>query len=180
MDDLSELLKSAAEGNEQSFVAIVDKTSPPLYRAALRMLGNAADAEEVLQESYLRVHVALRRGRWHDDAHPYAWLLTIVVRCCLDGLRRRRVRPVPMSDLPETWLVNDGKHAERTTRVRELLASMDALPPDQRAAVVLRYLESLTNAEVANVLAISEGAVEQRLIRAKATLRKKLEPKDGH
>lgn len=179
MDELLPIFQLAVRGDRRAFVDVVERTSDRLYRAAFRMLGNGADAEEVLQESYLRAHAALRQGRWQDGTKTYAWLLSIVSRGCIDALRRRKVRPVPVSDIPEAWLIADGVHAEHAARLGELLSSMDELPPEQRAALVLRYLEGLSNREVADALSISEGAVEQRLIRAKATLKRRLDGENG-
>ena len=137
------------------------------------MLGNRADADESLQETFVRAHQALAQGHWQEGSKTYPWLLAIATRICVDLLRRRNGRAVPYADIDAGWLVSDGEHAERAQRVRELLTYLDHLPPDQRAALVLRYVEGLSNAEVAEALAISEGAVEQRLIRARANLRRR-------
>jgi RNA polymerase sigma-70 factor (ECF subfamily) len=174
VDDLVELFRRVVRGDTRAFADAVDRTSRPRYRAARRMLGNTADAEEVVQESFVRAHEALRRGRFEEGTRAYAWLLSIVTRASIDALRRRKLRPVPVSDVPERWLEAGAEDAEHAARVGELLLCMDALPSDQRVALVLRYLEGLSNAEVADALSITEGAVEQRLIRAKATLRRKL------
>lgn len=170
---LGELFVRTAHGDRQAFERIVEYTAAPLYRVALRMLGNTADADESLQETFVRAHQALAQGQWREGTKTYPWLLAIATRVCVDSLRRRNGRPVPFGDIDANWLVSDGEQAERTRRVRELLAYMNDLPPDQRAALVLRYIEGLSNAEVAEALSISEGAVEQRLIRARANLRRR-------
>ncbi len=173
MSELGELFAKSARGDRHAFDRVVEYTAAPLYRVALRMLGNSADADESLQETFVRAHQALAQGQWRDGSKTYPWLLAIATRVCVDSLRRRHGRPVPYGDIDASWLVSDGQHAERAQRVKELLTYMDDLPPDQRAALVLRYIEGLSNAEVAEALAISEGAVEQRLIRARANLRRR-------
>jgi RNA polymerase sigma-70 factor, ECF subfamily len=173
LSELGELFVRSARGDRHAFDRVVEHTAAPLYRVALRMLGNPADADESLQETFVRAHQALAHGHWQEGTKTYPWLLAIATRVCVDVLRRRNGRPVPVADIDANWLVSDGEHAERAQRVRELLTYMDDLPPEQRAALVLRYIEGLSNAEVAETLAISEGAVEQRLIRARANLRRR-------
>lgn len=173
LSELGELFAKSARGDRHAFDRVVEYTAAPLYRVALRMLGNSADADESLQETFVRAHQALAHGQWREGSKTYPWLLAITTRVCVDSLRRRNGRPVPYGDIDASWLVSDGQHAERAQRVKELLTYMDDLPPDQRAALVLRYIEGLSNAEVAEALAISEGAVEQRLIRARANLRRR-------
>jgi RNA polymerase sigma-70 factor (ECF subfamily) len=173
LSELGDLFVRSAHGDRHAFDRVVEYTAAPLYRVALRMLGNPADADESLQETFVRAHQALAQGQWQEGTKTYPWLLAIATRVCVDLLRRRNGRAVPYADIDANWLVSDGEQAERVHRVRELLAYLDDLPPDQRAALVLRYLEGLSNAEVAEALAISEGAVEQRLIRARANLRRR-------
>ncbi len=173
LSELGELFVRSARGDRHAFDRVVECTASPLYRVALRMLGNPADADESLQETFVRAHQALAHGQWREGTKTYPWLLAITTRVCVDSLRRRNGRPVPYGDIDASWLVSDGEHAERAQRVKELLAYMDDLPPDQRAALVLRYIEGLSNAEVAEALGVSEGAVEQRLIRARANLRRR-------
>lgn len=173
LSELGDLFVRSAHGDRHAFERVVEYTAAPLYRVALRMLGNPADADESLQETFVRAHQALAQGQWQEGTKTYPWLLAIATRVCVDSLRRRNGRAVPYADIDANWLVSDGEQAERVHRVRELLAYLDDLPPDQRAALVLRYLEGLSNAEVAEALAISEGAVEQRLIRARANLRRR-------
>ena len=168
-NELPELFVRSARGDRGAFDEVVERTSAPLYRLALRILANPADADESLQETFIRAHRALRAGQWQDGSKTYPWLITIVTRVCMDVLRRRRGQAVPVAELDASWLSSDGQHAERVGRVRELLSYMEELPPDQRAALVLRYIEGLSNAEVAAALTISEGAVEQRLIRARGS-----------
>jgi RNA polymerase sigma-70 factor (ECF subfamily) len=173
LTELGELFVRSAHGDRHAFDRVVEYTAAPLYRVALRMLGNAADADECLQETFVRAHQALAHGQWQEGSKTYPWLFAIATRVSVDLLRRRNGRAVPYADIDSNWLVSDGEHAERAQRVRELLAYMDHLPPEQRAVLVLRYVEGLSNAEVAEALAISEGAVEQRLIRARANLKRR-------
>ncbi|WP_437928336.1 RNA polymerase sigma factor [Sorangium sp. So ce291] len=174
MVDLDELFRRVQDGDELAFRAVVGATSRGLFRAAVRLLGNEAEAQELVQEAYLRAFEALREGAWQPSARAHGWLLRIVTHGAIDLLRRRKTRPQPVAEVLSSAAADDGGDAERRLRLRELSGWLDELSPDQRAAVVLRYLEGMTNEEVARLLGISEGAVEQRLLRAKAALRKRV------
>jgi len=173
-NDVSSGLETAAtrvaEGDLAAFRDVVTQTSATLYRLAARLMGNTADAEDALQDAYLRAFNALRARRFDGRSDIRTWLYRIVTNACLDGLRRRRVRPVPAGDLPDGSF--DGQvPAEARMALRELDRWLGELPADQRAVLVLRFVEGLTSAEVAEILGCSEGAVEQRLVRARASLR---------
>ncbi len=152
-----------------AFRDIVEATKHRLYRLALRMTGNAEDARDVLQDSYVRAHGALVGGRWKGESTVDTWLYRIVVNTALNHRRGwlRRARPVEIdpvtSPSPET-------SADAARLMREVFD----LPSEQRAVVVLKELEGHTSAEIGRLLECSEGAVEQRLLRARATLRKRL------
>lgn len=138
-----------------------------LYRLACRLLGGAQDAEDVLQEVYERAWTALRRGRFRGDAEPLTWLYRITTNVALNRLRAQRA---PEQTLPPDESV-DTPRGEAAVALRELGAALALLPADQRAALVLKELEGLSTREVARVLERTEGAVEQLLVRARATLR---------
>jgi len=171
---VDELLQTAAarvaQGDQASFRVIVERTSARLYRLGARLMGSTADAEDVLQDAYLRAFHALRARQFDGRSDLSTWLYRIVTNAALDGLRRRRVRPVPVGDLPEVSFDGEAS-AEARLGLQELAQWLGALPAEQRIALVLRFVEGLSSAEVAEVLGCSEGAVEQRLVRARAALR---------
>jgi RNA polymerase sigma-70 factor, ECF subfamily len=173
--DLDELFRRVHNGDERAFRAVVGATSRALFRTAVRLVGSEAEAQEVVQDAYLRAFEALRDGGWQHGMRAHAWLLRIVTHGAIDVLRRRKVRPQPTPEVSPDAIAHDGGDAERHVRLRELFRWLDELAPDQRVAVVLRHLEGLSNADVARILQISEGAVEQRLLRAKAALRRKMD-----
>lgn len=159
-----------AEG-PAGFAPVVQATSPRLYRLALRLLGVAADAEDAVQEGYARAYDALVAGRYDEREKLEGWLVAIVTRVSIDMLRSRKPR-VPDDTLVDTPA--SGPDEDSLASARDLSRMLDDLPPDQRAAVVLKMVEGMTSAEVGRALGVSEGAVEQRLLRARATLRKKV------
>jgi RNA polymerase sigma-70 factor, ECF subfamily len=170
VSDLEEAAQRVAAGDRSAFEAIVRSTQQPLLRTAARVLGSREEALDVLQDAYLRAFGALLDGSFDGRARVSSWLYRVVMNASLDALRARRRRPtVPMADSePEAG----GNGTEARAALGELGRMLDLLPEDQRAALVLRELEGLSNAEVAEVLETTEGAIEQRLIRARATLRR--------
>lgn len=152
------------------FREVVATTAPSLFRLAARIMGNEQEAEDVLQESYIRAWDALERGRFERRAQLDTWLYRIVTNCALDALRSRRRRSrgaVPL----EADVEAGGPRTDVGAALRELSGWLDELPGDQRAAIVLKEMEGMTSAEIGGVLGCSEGAVEQKLVRARATLR---------
>jgi RNA polymerase sigma-70 factor, ECF subfamily len=161
-----------AQRTEPAFAELVHASSPRLYRLALRMTGSAADAEDVLQEAFLRAHLALEAGRFEARASLETWLYRVTSNVALDALRRaRRSRRFLGLFLPAT--PEAPERTEASTLLREVALWLAVLPPEQHAALVLTQVEGLSNAEAARCLDCSEGAIEQRLIRARAALRRK-------
>jgi RNA polymerase sigma-70 factor (ECF subfamily) len=137
------------------------------------MLGNVVDAEDVVQEAYVKAYRALSTGEFDGRANVSTWLYRIVTNQAIDAMRGRARRPKATDTADET--MSDLASAEQKLALAELSDWMSDLPPDQRAALVLKAVEGLTSPEIAEVLACSEGAVEQRLVRARAALRKRSE-----
>jgi RNA polymerase sigma-70 factor (ECF subfamily) len=135
-------------------------------------MGNQADAEDVVQEAYVKAYRALAAGEFDRRSSTSTWLYRIVVNGAIDA-KRSRTRRAEASDEQ----VDPGWDGAAVAEARLGLAELDewlaALPTDQRAALVLQTMEGLNTTEIAQVMGVSEGAVEQRLVRARATLRQR-------
>ena len=173
MDNLDEAAQRVRSGDAAAFGQIVDATSGRLVRLAARMLGNVVDAEDVVQEAYVKAYRALTTGEFDGRANVSTWLYRIVTNQAIDAMRGRARRPKPTDTADES--TSDLASAEQKMALAELSDFMSELPPDQRAALVLKAVEGMTSPEIAEVLQCSEGAVEQRLVRARAALRKRSE-----
>lgn len=167
--DLRLVAARVTRGDLRAFRQIVDLTRAPLYRLASRMLGDLAEAEDVLQEAYVSAYKSLAAGGWDGRSKVETWLYRIVANAAIDALRRRKARG---REQPEREPRFDGEvEAEARVALRELDALLAELSPLDRAALVLVAVEGLSAREAAEALGATEGAVEQRLVRARAELR---------
>jgi RNA polymerase sigma-70 factor (ECF subfamily) len=173
LDNLDEAVERVRSGDNAAFQTIVDASSARLVRLAARMLGSVVDAEDVVQEAYVKAYRALMSGEFDGRANVSTWLYRIVTNQAIDSMRGRARRPKPTDTADES--MSDLASAEQKLALAELSDWMSELPPDQRAALVLKAVEGLTSPEIAEVLQCSEGAVEQRLVRGRAALRKRSE-----
>jgi RNA polymerase sigma-70 factor, ECF subfamily len=159
------------QGRTEAFRLIVDATSSRLVRLAIRILGDRGEAEDVVQEGYVRAHQALREGRFDGHSTIQTWLYRIVTHAAIDAARRSR-RQVRLSHAVQHTLFTQDQDLDTHLTLKELAGCLHELPKDQYAALILKTVEELPSSEVAKILECSEGAVEQRLVRARATLRK--------
>jgi RNA polymerase sigma-70 factor (ECF subfamily) len=139
------------------------------------MLGNVTDAEDVVQEAYVKAYRSLVDGQFDRRAKVETWLYRIVVNATIDA-RRKRARRRPALEIEEdtTLPLQEGEPpAEARLALTELSEWLGELPADQQAALVLKAVEGRESAEIAEILGCSEGAVEQRLVRARAALRQR-------
>jgi len=174
LDTLEKAVDRVLSGDRSAFQQIVDGTSQKLVRLGARIMGNQADAEDVVQEAYVKAYRALTAGEFDRRASVNTWLYRIVVNGAIDA-KRSRTRRAESSDeqVDPGW--DGAARAEARLALSELDDWLQALPAEQRAALVLQSMEGLNNTEIAQVMGVSEGAVEQRLVRARATLRQKRE-----
>lgn len=166
------LMAGIARGDELAFRRLSRRHLPVMLGLARRILGNAADAEDVAQEAMLRVWT--HAPRWQPLAAVRTWLTRVVVNLCLDRKRR-----APWVELEAAGEIADptpdaAALGEQNERQRALEAAIAALPARQRTAIVLTYTEGMTNAQAADILDTSVSAVETLLIRGKQNLRLKL------
>ncbi|MEM9195240.1 MAG: RNA polymerase sigma factor [Myxococcota bacterium] len=164
--DHDQLAQNTADGDAEAFRELVDAVVAPLRRLAQHTVGRA-DAEDVLQESLTRIYLALRERRYRAEGQFMAWARRIVTRVALDHLRsQRRRRARELAAAPPSTAQNADPLA-----LSEVLQALETLPPKQRIALVLKEVEGLTTREIADAMNSSVGSVEQRLVRARATLR---------
>lgn len=161
-----------AGGDERAFRLLSRRHLPAMLGLARRILGNAADAEDVAQEAFMRVWT--HAPRWQPLAQFRTWLTRVVINLCLDRKRR-----APWVELETAGDIVDpapgaGEKAEKDERERMLAAAIEKLPIRQRSAIVLTYGDGMSNAQVAEILDTSVSAVETLLVRAKQNLRRAL------
>lgn len=162
------------QGDIGAFTVIVQRYTPQLYRVACRMLSNAAEAEDIVQEGFAKLWQSAPQWRGRDGGVP-AWLHRVVVNRCLDRLRQFRV--VTTDELPE--LIDESPGPEQALALQHLSTAVEqalaSLPGRHRAAIVLCYFEGLSNMMAAQVLELNLKAMESLLFRARRSLRELLE-----
>lgn len=143
-----------------------------LVRISAFLLGDAHQAEEVVQDAYVAMHGAWRR--LDDEDKALAYLRQVVVNRSRSALRRRTVAakyiPEPLSHAPSAE-----HHALASVHREEMLTALHTLPRRQRETLVLRYYGDLTEAQIAQAMGISQGAVKSHASRGLAALRTKME-----
>lgn len=163
--------------DDERFTEIVTEHSSFVYNVAYRMMGNADDAEEVVQDTFLSAYRA--RDRFRGDAQVSTWLYRIATNAALMRLRKNSRRkevatdPVEVYQRVDTedWTEAPDRAALNNELKAQLHESINQLPDDLRVVVVLRDVQGLTNEEAAKILEISVSALKARLHRGRVMLR---------
>ena len=173
----------ARDGNSEAFRSLVERHSRAVYRLAQRMTGNPHDAEDVVQETFLRAYKQL--GRFESRANFSTWLHRIAVNCSIDLIRSRPHRESghDAADLDHLGVADGPDVAQSperlmlSTEVQERInAAMSALSPMERAAFVLRHFEGQSIDEISRALGLKQNAAKHSIFRAVRKMRTALEP----
>jgi RNA polymerase sigma-70 factor (ECF subfamily) len=169
------LLARYAAGDQAAARVLTARHAPRLLALARRMLGDAAEAEDVAQEAMLRLWRIAPDWQAERGA-PGTWLYRVASNLCIDRIRRRRA--LGQDALPEVADETPGVEValEAGDRAAALEAALAALPERQRLAIVLRHLEERSNPEIAAILETSVEAVESLLARGRRELAARLAP----
>src|ERR671929_218549 len=157
-------------GADRSFERLYKKHAGDVYRYALVVLRNEADAEDVTQTTFMNAYRALERGE--RPRAPQNWLIAIAHNVCRQRFRQSQRRPNEVElneELAEAYVEEDSISAEDIRR------ALGHLGFNQRAALVMRELEGRSYQEIAEILGLSVSAVETRIFRARGALREQLE-----
>jgi RNA polymerase sigma-70 factor, ECF subfamily len=168
----AELLERVANGDPRAYRDLVERHVRGVHAFVYRMLGSRAEAEEVCQESFLRLWK--QADSFVAHAKPSTWLYRVAHNLAIDRLRRRRegshplgIEEVPTSERPSTHL-----YEKQVAQAVE--SALATLPERQRAAISLVHYQGLSNAEAADVLGVKVRALESLLARGRRELRDKL------
>jgi RNA polymerase sigma-70 factor, ECF subfamily len=182
--DESVLVAEAKAGHYGAFEELVNRYEKKIYRLGLNVTGNPEDAEEVLQETFLKAFEHL--GDFREDSRFYTWIVRIAVNEGLMKLRKRRSdRSVPIEDsvdddgsvMPREfadWRPNPEQILEQSELESVLKNAASSLPPTFRTVFHLRDVEGLSTQETASLLNLTVSAVKARLFRARLHLRDEL------
>jgi RNA polymerase sigma-70 factor (ECF subfamily) len=171
----AELLARFAQGDRAAAQVLTARLAPVVYAQAFRMLGDRAEAEEITQDSLLRLWNAA--PDWQaGQAKVTTWLYRVTSNLCIDKMRKsKRQSSAAVPEMPD-----DGPDMERRlqdrARAQALRVALSDLPDRQKQAMVLRHLEGLSNPDVAQIMQISVEAVESLMSRGKRSLADALAP----
>jgi len=171
------LVARTLRGDQSAFAQLIEQYQTPVYNLAYRMLGNAQDAEDAAQETFLRAYAQLKR--YARDKKFATWLLSIAAHHCIDRLRRRRFLWLSMEDeiIGESLaseLPEPDDEVLRHESEHEIAGLLERLTPANRLVVVLKYWHDQSIEEIAKTTGDSVSAVKVRLHRARQTLAQEL------
>jgi RNA polymerase sigma-70 factor (ECF subfamily) len=184
LDDEAPVLALARQGDAKAFNELLERYERKIFRLALHITQNREDAEDVLQETFLKAYEHL--DQFQGNSKFYTWIVRIAVNQALMKLRKRKSdRSVSIDETIDTgedtvareiaaWDENPEERYGREELNRILDSAVEGLAPIYRAVFVLRDVEELSTEETAEALDLSVPAVKSRLLRARLQLRDKL------
>lgn len=180
--DVAAVLARASGGDGEAFSLLVNLHARMAFRLAYRLTGDERDAEDVVQESFIRAYRQI--NRFEARSNFATWLHRIVVNCAMDALRARHTRRAermgePVEDIPDAP-VSIEPSPERLAMSREIRrrvdASMETLTPRERIAFALRHYEGRSIEEIGRTLGVQQSAAKHAIFRAVKKVRASLEP----
>ncbi|MDD3080155.1 MAG: RNA polymerase sigma factor [Paludibacter sp.] len=175
----SELIENILNGKTQYFEVLIDKYQPAVFLTAIGFVHVKEDAEDIVQEVFVKVYQSL--AGFKGDASFSTWLYRITVNVSLNHLNRNKFRL--LIGFTDNLLHHENRYSEDLNPADEIIGNenariirkaIDSLPDKQRTAFVLSKYEDMPQKQIAEILQVTEGAVEQLLQRAKQSLQKKL------
>jgi len=175
-----ELVEGCQRGDSDAFRDLFEKYKDKVYSVALRYSGDPAIAQDISQDTFLKLFSVI--GSFRGEAGFESWLYRLVVNRCFDQKRGAR-RLMPLLDeflgalhSPDRSILDDVLRSEASAQVGSVVAG---LPPDQRIVIVLRYTQGLSYEEIAAILGCSTGTIGSRLNRAHRVLARRLRSASG-
>ncbi|WP_047155266.1 RNA polymerase sigma factor [Aneurinibacillus tyrosinisolvens] len=178
MRDDREWVEQVLAGDKQAYAHLVNKYKNKVYALLIGMGLQPQDAQDMAQESFIKAYKRL--GSFDKSRSFSSWLYKIAVNCCLDEWKRKKKDIFEGADVPQIDLVSPEAMYLRKEEAEELLNHIGHLPEKYRLVLMLRYTDHLSYSEIADVLDIPLGTVQNHLHRAKKKLKEQIvEKKTG-
>jgi len=163
----SDLLEGCLEGNRRMQEELYRRFSPRMYAVCLRYAGNAEEAEDILQEGFIKIYKKL--GSFRSEGSFEGWIRRIFVNTAIEHFRRKRYLQ-PVTEKEESTLEGNYLSVLDNLAERDILELVQQLSPGYRTVFNMYVVEGYTHKEIGDILAISEGTSKSQLSRAKVIL----------
>ncbi|MFJ7936178.1 RNA polymerase sigma factor [Sporosarcina sp. NPDC096371] len=173
-------IQEVLAGNKQAYAHLINKYKNPLYATILRMTKNPHDAQDLVQEAFIKVYEQLRK---YDETGTFAsWMYRVAINHCMDEFRKKRYKmqqveieegSIVSSDTPEIIFMKN----EESRRLERLVAT---LPEDERIIILLRYVNELSYQEISELVDTPLATVRNKLYRAKKKMRATVKREGGN
>lgn len=174
IDDDEQMMIRIQQGDYQAFQRLVEQHLNPLYRFAWRVLGNSKDADDVVQEAFIKVW--RNAHQWQPGkAKLSTWLYSIVHHCCIDLHRQNQLVTADLEEAAEVIAPEATSGIYQIEVSDQVENALKQLPERQRSAVLLCYYQGFSNQEAAKILNLNIPALESLLARARKTLKQLLQ-----
>ena len=168
----SDLIKGCIEGNKQMQEELYNRFAPKMYAVCLRYANNADDAQDLLQEGFIKVYKNLHRFRAEGSFE--GWIRRVFVNSSIEHFRKKAIQLSSVSDKEENTIENSDISALDTMAEKDIIRLIQELSPGYRTVFNLYVVEGYSHREIGEKLGISEGTSKSQLARAKAILQKKV------
>jgi RNA polymerase sigma-70 factor (ECF subfamily) len=177
--DDRQLMERICAGEHVAFAALVHRHAQRFYRIAYRYTGNQGEAEDRVQDAFLKLWEKPFMWQAEKNTAFTTWFHRVVINLCLD--QKKKKRPALLID--DTWIPDERDSQEQTLMQQQeqhwIESSINALPERQRTALNLCFYEELSNQEAADIMGVHLKALQSLLMRAKATLKEKMLQRAG-
>lgn len=178
MEEDLKWVRQVLSGDKQAYANIINKYKNSLYATILRMTKNPQDAQDLVQEAFIKVYHQL--GKFEQKGSFSSWLYRVAINHCMDEFRKKRYT---MVEVNENTVVN-GNHPEivflKKEKNRQLERLIATLPEDERMIILLRYVNELSYIEIAELLDIPLSTVRNKIFRSKKKLRETVNREGGY
>jgi RNA polymerase sigma factor (sigma-70 family) len=177
-DPDAEDVAKAGRGDRDAAARLIARHSAKLFGLAQRMLASRAEAEDVVQEVFLRLWT--HAGRWRPGGAKFeTWLYRVTLNQCYDRLRRRPTQPLDEAAEVADEAAPPDARLDESQLGREIASALETLPERQRAAILLCHFKECGNIEAAEIMGLSVEALESLLARGRRALRSRLQHLKG-
>ena len=171
MEELDKLIKDCAAGKQQAQASLYQIFSPKMYGVCLRYAKNASEAEDSLQEGFLKVFTKIKSFR--NEGSLEGWIRKIMVNVSLEKYRKQQLM-LPTEDMGKYDNVNYSDDIISTISANDLLEIIQELPPRYKMVFNLYVMEGMSHQEIAKEMGITEGTSKSNLARARGILQEKV------